>query len=120
VAAEDDQWVLQSLHGDGWFDLYSFREERHFPVDFEVSNYYTAHSPRSTFTGPLIAMRGTEHARHMLRGRQLTTSFPDGRSEHAELAGEEMTSTLRNLFGIRLTAEEESLLLRRTTAAENR
>ncbi|MFG3549384.1 arylamine N-acetyltransferase [Streptomyces sp. NPDC047725] len=116
VAADDDQWVLQSLHEDGWFDLYSFREERHFPADFEVSNYYTAHSERSTFTGPLIAMRGTEDARHLLRGRELTTSFPSGRSERAELAGEEVMSALRDLFRIRLTAEEESLLLRHETA----
>ncbi|MFE2278562.1 arylamine N-acetyltransferase [Streptomyces sp. NPDC059454] len=117
VATEGGQWVLQSLHEDGWFDLYSFREERHFPVDFEVSNYYTAHSARSTFTGPLIAMRGTEDVRHLLRGRHMTTSFPDGRSEVTELTGEETLTALRDVFKIRPTAEEESLLLRHLSVA---
>lgn len=113
VVPDDDQWVVQSLHRDGWFDLYAFREERHFPVDFEVSNYYTAHSPRSTFTGRLIAMRGGADIRYLLRGRDLISSTPDGRSECRELTGEQAVNALRDLFRIRLTGEEEALLLHR-------
>ncbi|MFE9170549.1 arylamine N-acetyltransferase family protein [Streptomyces kebangsaanensis] len=112
VVTEGDQWVLQSLHGDGWFDLYSFREERHFPVDFEVSNYYTAHSGRSTFVGRLIAMRGTADVRYLLRGRELTSTRPDGCSRRTELTGEQAVAALRDTFRIRLTEEEESLVLR--------
>lgn len=113
VVPDDDQWVVQSLHRDGWFDLYAFREERHFPVDFEVSNYYTAHSPRSTFTGRLIAMRGGADIRYLLRGRELIGSTPDGRSECRELTGEQTVNALRDLFRVRLTGEEEALLLQR-------
>lgn len=110
VSAEGDGWVLRSLHDDGWFDLYAFREERHHSVDFEVSNYYTAHSARSTFVGKLIAMRGTEKVRSLLRGLEFTTTYPDGSTECVELAPEELADVLRDTFLIELSPEEENSL----------
>jgi N-hydroxyarylamine O-acetyltransferase len=113
VVREADQWVLQSLHPDGWFDLYAFRGERHFQVDFEVSNYYTAHSHRSTFVGKLVAMRGTDLVRHTLKDQELVTWYADGRTERAALTGGQVVHALRDTFGVRLTAEDATLLQQR-------
>ncbi|SFB98159.1 arylamine N-acetyltransferase family protein [Streptomyces aidingensis] len=117
VVRERDQWVLQSLHPEGWFDLYSLRVEQHFPADFEVANFYTAHSDRSTFTGKLIAMRGSEEARHVLRDRELSSRYPDGRTERTGLTAAEVLTELAGTFGIRLGAEEARLLERRLASA---
>ncbi|MFI8359154.1 arylamine N-acetyltransferase [Streptomyces sp. NPDC085612] len=110
VAAEGDQWVLRSLHDEGWFDLYAFREEHHHFVDFEVSHHYTAHSPRSTFVGKLIAMRGTEERRSLLRGLEFTTRSPGGPTERVKLTPEELPRVLLETFLIELSAEEKNSL----------
>lgn len=117
LVREEDQWVLQSLHEDGWFDLYSFREERHFLVDFEVSNYYTAHHSRSTFTGKVVAMRGTEDVQQTLVNGELTTRHGDGRTERrSALSGDEVLDLLRDTFSIRLTDQDATLLRQRLTS----
>jgi N-hydroxyarylamine O-acetyltransferase len=113
VRQEGSDWILQSRHADGWFDLYTFRVERHFQVDFEVSNYYTAHSSRSTFVGKLIAMRETEQVRHVLKDRQLVSRHPDGRTQRTELSGAELTTTLRDTFGVHLSPADARLLHQR-------
>ncbi|MGW5674891.1 arylamine N-acetyltransferase family protein [Streptomyces sp. NPDC003860] len=102
VVREDDQWVLRTLRSDGWFDLYSFRLERHHSVDFDVSNYYTAHHPRSTFTGKLVAMRGDAESQQTLTNSTLRTRHADGRMDLAQLSGEEAVRALRETFAIRL------------------
>jgi N-hydroxyarylamine O-acetyltransferase len=106
-------WVLRSLHEDGWFDLYAFTPETHYPVDFEVSNYYTAHSARSTFTGKLIAMHGTEKVRSTLKNGELTRAYPDGRADVAALSGTEMIQALREVFGVSVTDDDAHLLRQR-------
>ena len=45
VVAEGDWLVLQSPGPGGWFDLYAFTREPHFPVDYEMSNHYTSTHP---------------------------------------------------------------------------
>ncbi|MFD6618768.1 arylamine N-acetyltransferase [Streptomyces albidoflavus] len=110
---EEDQWVLQTLHDDGWFDLYAFRLERHYAVDFEVSNYYTAHHERSTFTGKLIAMRGDGRAQHTLVNSTLTTRHGDGRTELVQLTGDGVIHTLHETFGIRLNECDARMLRER-------
>jgi N-hydroxyarylamine O-acetyltransferase len=112
VAREGDQWVLQSLHDDDWFDLYSFRMEQHFAVDFDVSNHYTAHHPRSTFTGKLVAMRGDGSVQQTLTDTELVTRHAGGGTELSSLTGDEVIETLREIFAIRLS-ETDALLLRR-------
>ncbi|MFJ4330588.1 MULTISPECIES: arylamine N-acetyltransferase [unclassified Streptomyces] len=102
LVREGDQWVLQSLHDDGWFDLYSFRLERHHSVDFDVSNFYTAHHPRSTFTGKLVAMRGDEAVQRTLTNGSLHLRHADGRTELVHLSADEAIEALRETFAVRL------------------
>ncbi|QNP74064.1 arylamine N-acetyltransferase [Streptomyces roseirectus] len=113
VVREDDQWVLQSLHDDGWFDLYAFRLERHHAVDFDVSNHYTAHHPRSTFTGKLVAMRGDAVSQQTLLNTELTTRHTDGAGERRELGAAGAVRALREIFGVRLTDTDARLLTQR-------
>ncbi|MFD3499198.1 arylamine N-acetyltransferase [Streptomyces sp. NPDC058678] len=117
IHAEGPDWVLQSLHQDGWFDLYAFRPELHHLVDFEVANYYTAHSPRSTFTGKVIAMRGNDRSRHLLRDREMSVVLPDGSGETRELTGAQVVVALRDVFGIRLTPEDQDMIRLRFPSA---
>ncbi|HEX6471029.1 MAG TPA: arylamine N-acetyltransferase [Streptosporangiaceae bacterium] len=107
---EDGEWVLRCLHADGWFDVYSFRLERHCPVDFDVANYYTATHPHSTFVGRLVAQRGGDHARHSLLDNVLVTRHADGRSERRELTAAETVEALRSTFGIAVAAGDGALL----------
>ncbi|QLE74389.1 arylamine N-acetyltransferase [Streptomyces rectiverticillatus] len=112
AAAAPGQWVLRSLHPDGWFDVYSLRLEHHVPDDFEAAHYWTSHHPRSPFTGRLVAQRGDDHVRHTLTDRTLAARYADGRLLRTELAPDEVGPVLRGTFGIALTAEESVLLQR--------
>ncbi|MEW2030217.1 arylamine N-acetyltransferase [Streptomyces roseifaciens] len=112
AAAVPEQWVLRSLHPDGWFDVYSLRLEHHVPDDFEAAHYWTSHHPRSPFTGRLVAQRGDDHVRHTLTDRTLAARYADGRLLRTELAPDEVGPVLRGTFGIALTAEESALLQR--------
>ncbi|MBB4895533.1 N-hydroxyarylamine O-acetyltransferase [Streptomyces olivoverticillatus] len=112
VGLDGDEWILQSLHPDGWFDVYALRLERHHPADFEVSHYYTAHHPASRFTGAVVAMRGDEHVRHTLKNRTLAARYADGRTLRTELAPDEVVHVLRGTFGLTVTGEEAIQLQR--------
>ncbi|WP_416972941.1 arylamine N-acetyltransferase family protein [Streptomyces sp. 4F14] len=113
LVREGEDWVLQALHDDGWFDLYAFRPELHHAVDFDVSNHYTATHPRSTFTGKLVAMRGDGHSQQTLVNSRLTTRYADGPTEQADLSGDEVIRALRETFAIRLADSDARLLTRR-------
>ena len=113
LRAAGDQWVLQSLHEDGWFDLYGWRFETHFRPDFEVSNHFTSTHPRSTFVGRLVVMRSLPYLRHTLVDRELTTRHADGTEERTVLGDATLLRTLREVFGVRLTASDADLLLDR-------
>ncbi|MFC5145912.1 arylamine N-acetyltransferase family protein [Streptomyces aureoversilis] len=112
ASAVPEQWVLRSLHPDGWFDVYSLRLEHHVPDDFEAAHHWTSHHPRSPFTGRLVAQRGDDHVRHTLTDRTLAACYADGRLLRTELAPDEVGPVLRGTFGIVLTAEESVLLQR--------
>jgi N-hydroxyarylamine O-acetyltransferase len=51
---DGDVHVLQTLHNDGWFDLYTFTLEAQFPIDYVVANHDTSTHPRSPFTQTLV------------------------------------------------------------------
>src|SRR5690349_4449816 len=55
LAAESPNYVLQSWKPEGWIDLYAFGLEEHYPIDFEVGNYYTSTHPESYFRKRLTA-----------------------------------------------------------------
>jgi N-hydroxyarylamine O-acetyltransferase len=101
---EEDAWVLQSLQGDGWSDLYAFTEEPQYPVDFEMANYYVSTHPKSIFVQLLLAQLPTPEARYILRNRELTI-LREGGVETAALDGEEaLLRVLADCFHLRFAA----------------
>ncbi|HXV64934.1 MAG TPA: arylamine N-acetyltransferase [Vicinamibacteria bacterium] len=71
---EKDVWVLEGTAERSWMDLYAFTLEPHYPVDFEMANYYTSTHPESPFVQNLTAQRNRQGERAILRNRELVVS----------------------------------------------
>ncbi|MGW7430179.1 arylamine N-acetyltransferase family protein [Streptomyces sp. NPDC054861] len=112
LVAEGPDWVVRIPEGDGWFDMYSFRQEPQFRIDFEAAHYLSSTRPGSPFVGQLVAQKETEKERRLLRDKTLELRYADGRVEQRELSAAETVCALDELFGIELTDEDERLLLR--------
>jgi N-hydroxyarylamine O-acetyltransferase len=118
--SEGKDWVLRSLHTDGWFDVYSFRLEQHFPIDFDMINHFSYADPKSVFVGKLVVQRGDEKMRQVLKENVLTTTYPDGTSEVRELTAEEIVQEMLDTFGIRLDAGDQQFLRQHYSGAAGR
>jgi N-hydroxyarylamine O-acetyltransferase len=101
VKGEGDIKVLQSLHADGWFDLYAFTREPQYPVDFVVSNHFTSTYPHSPFVQSLVVQRTGLDARWTLRNRELTEESPNGKHIGTLPDDDALLDTLAELFGLR-------------------
>jgi len=112
LVVDEGHWVLQVLRTGDWFDLYAFRPERQFAVDYQAAHYISSTRPGSPFVGQLVVQRGTEKARYLLRNNVLVTEYPDGREDREELSPADVVSVLRDVFELPLTEEDEQLLLR--------
>ncbi|HSH75845.1 MAG TPA: arylamine N-acetyltransferase [Longimicrobiales bacterium] len=102
--------VLQRLWRGAWRDLYAFSRVPALPVDFEVANHFTSTHPDSAFVGTLTVQRSGPAGRHILRGR--TYAVRDGDVETTRVIGpEELTSLLRDIFGVDLSDEDARIAL---------
>ena len=105
VEEHPGQWLLQSLRGAEWGNLYSFTLEPQTLADHEMANHYTATHPDSPFVRALIVQLPTPAARHALRDRELTVDRGGGRIERRALAGDdEVLEVLDGVFGLRFPA----------------
>ena len=103
IVREDALYVLQSHRREGWFDLYSFTLEPQYPVDYQVSNYYTSTFPESLFVTNLVVQRPGQHTRLSLMNRKFTEAKPGGAPQQIDLAGEgEVLEILTRRFGLEL------------------
>ncbi|MFJ5266342.1 arylamine N-acetyltransferase [Streptomyces sp. NPDC088387] len=107
LTRDDGHWVLQMATGDGWFDLYTFRPEPQYAVDFLAAHHVSSTRPGSPFVGRLVAQRGGESARYRLRDTVLTTDRTGGRTDTVTLSAAETVQALRSVFGLRLSAQDE-------------
>jgi N-hydroxyarylamine O-acetyltransferase len=110
--ADPDGWLLRAGGSDGWSDLYAFTLEPQRPIDYVVYNHFTATHPRSPFVGQIVVLRTEPYIQHGLRGRELTTTRPDGATETRTLTVDELPDVLTGTFGISLGAEEWARLRR--------
>jgi N-hydroxyarylamine O-acetyltransferase len=78
LVEEQGLWVLQTLQGESWHDMYAFTLEPHYPVDFEMANYFVSTHPDSWFVQALTVQRMGLEMRHILRNRELTVT--DGKN----------------------------------------
>ena len=100
VQSEGDVQVLQSLHTDGWFDLYAFTREPQYPVDFVVSNHFTSTYPHSPFVQSIVVQRTSLDARWILRDRELTEQRPDRQTTTVVADDNALLLTLADVFGL--------------------
>jgi N-hydroxyarylamine O-acetyltransferase len=92
-------WVLQSLQGDLWHDLYAFTTERQFLVDFEMANHYVSTFPSSRFVQTLTVQLPTPEARYFLQGDQYRVERGLV-TESQKIHGEDLLRALREIFGL--------------------
>jgi N-hydroxyarylamine O-acetyltransferase len=104
VQSDGDFQVLQSLHADGWFDLYAFTQEPRYPIDFVVANHFTATYPHSPFVQSLVVQRQTCEKRFTLRNRELTEESPERKNIRTLPDDDALLATLAEVFGLSFPA----------------
>jgi len=101
VVQEDGLWVLQSLHGDDWSDLYAFTLEPQHAVDYEMANHFTSTHPESRFRRTVTAQLAAPGIRRVLRFGELVVD--DGTEVTRRTVGpDELLAVLDESFGLRL------------------
>ncbi len=100
------EWVLRSMHADGWFDVYAWAMEHHHPIDFHMINHFSYVDPDSVFLNRIVVQRGDEQARYVLRDDTLVTTDPDGTVKTERLSPPKVVEAIRGLFNIRLSDAE--------------
>jgi N-hydroxyarylamine O-acetyltransferase len=101
VVQEDGLWVLQSMHGQGWTDLYAFTLEPQHAVDYEMANHFTSTHPESRFRKTVTAQLAAPGVRRVLRGGELVVD--DGAEVTRRIVGpDELLAVLAESFGLRL------------------
>ena len=106
LAAEDEHFVLEALLEGEWRALYAFDLVPQQLADYEVSNWYLAHHPRSHFVTGLVAARAAPGKRHALRNTRYTIHHRDGRTERRTLASlAELRSVLEGDLAIPLPGD---------------
>ena len=98
VRVEGEVHVLQSLHAEGWFDLYAFTQEPQYAVDYVVSNHFTSTYPDSPFVRSLVVQRTSPEVRWTLRDRELTEERPDRTTTTTLPDDEALLATLADVF----------------------
>ena len=106
VVGADGGWRLREGKAGSWTTIQTFTLEPQYPVDIEVANFNTAHSPKSPFTRRVIVMRKDASSVRSLIGRTFT-----GAGGPREVPGEELGEVLLREFGLRLTRAEIKTLL---------
>ena len=106
AAAGPHAWELRERRAGEWTTAYRFDDVRQHPADVVVANHFTSTFPRSPFVGRAVAVRRDEDALRELIDRTLTTTRPDGSSEAREIGDGDLATTLRDVFGLELGADE--------------
>ncbi|MGH7839832.1 MAG: arylamine N-acetyltransferase family protein, partial [Candidatus Binataceae bacterium] len=101
ITLEGPFHVLQSLHPDGWFDLYTFTLEEQYPVDYEVANYFISTNPHSPFVNMIIVSRPDVDVRWTLMNRQLIEQRAQGTSRNTLPDDDALLEALAKRFGLR-------------------
>jgi N-hydroxyarylamine O-acetyltransferase len=99
VIRESDLWVLQSLHGQEWKDLYAFTLEPQEVVDYEMASFYVSTHPQSPFVQRLTVQLPTPEGHYILRNRELVVDRGDSVARRT-IADDELVDILAKQFGL--------------------
>ena len=105
VIKEERLLVLQTRGEEGWRDLYAFVPEPSYPIDIEVSNWFTCTHPESRFvTRLLVTEQGVDGSRTSLSDfsgeMSLSVQTPTG-SKREPVARDRVPELLLERFGLR-------------------
>jgi N-hydroxyarylamine O-acetyltransferase len=97
-------WLLQTLGGDGWLDMYAFTLEPQQAVDYEVASYYVSTHPNSRLAQTMLVQLALPEERRVLRGRELILDRAAGGTSQVPVADHQLLDVLRDRFGLELPA----------------
>ncbi len=103
LVEDGPELVLQVFQDNAWVDMYGFAPNPVPMIDVEVSNWYTATHPMSSFvTGVFVGRRSPERCLSLFVYEQavLVERAVGGASEVAEIARTEVPALLAERFGI--------------------
>jgi N-hydroxyarylamine O-acetyltransferase len=93
-------WVLQSLHGGDWIDLYAFTGEAQHLADYQMANYYISTHPDSRFVQTLTVQLPTPSSRKFLHNREFTEDFGTTVTRRMLSDDDELLEVLADSFGL--------------------
>ena len=93
-------FTLQSMHAEGWFDLYRLTLEPQFPIDYELANHYTSTHPESRFVLNRIVARPGPEQRVTLWNDTLMEQTPTSTSETKIASDAELMQILETRFAL--------------------
>ncbi|NIC04875.1 arylamine N-acetyltransferase family protein [Billgrantia bachuensis] len=112
-------WLLRHKRNGEWFNIYQFSDEPCYRADSGEYNYLASHHPASPFVRRIVAQHNGAEVRLALTDLELKIFRPGREPELQRIAADELAGVLHERFGLELTPEQESLLLRRAeTLAE--
>jgi N-hydroxyarylamine O-acetyltransferase len=106
LEGEDGGLVLYLREAGAWKPQYTFGLRAFDLPDYAEMCVYHQTSPESIFTRKRTCTIATTDGRKTLTGRRLIVTSQTGREERGIKSAEEYAQTLRNVFGVELTAEE--------------
>nr|WP_163502680.1 arylamine N-acetyltransferase [Halomonas socia] len=106
-------WLLRHKRNGEWFNIYQFSDEPCYRADSGEYNYLASHHPASPFVRRIVAQHNGAEIRLALTDLELKIFHPGKAPELQRIAAGELAGVLRERFGLALTAEQESILLRR-------
>jgi N-hydroxyarylamine O-acetyltransferase len=98
--SEGDLFVVRSLHGDAWLDLYAFDLQPQLPVDYEVANHFTSTSPGSSFVKHVTVQRPGLEERLVLWERSFVVQRVGNEDQTDVRDSEHLLQILRDRFGL--------------------
>lgn len=101
LARDRDDFILQCEVDATWADLYAFRHDERFPIDFEMANWFTSTYPTSQFVTNLIAQRVLPDGHRILRNLTLTETTASGMTSF-DIARDDVERVLRDGFGLEI------------------
>jgi N-hydroxyarylamine O-acetyltransferase len=108
VTSSEGMHLLEAHVAGAWQPLYAFDLHEQTLPDYEVSNWYLAHHPKSQFVTGIIAARTEPGRRHALRGDRYTLHRQGQSSESRSIESvDDFKETLAGPLRIRLPESPE-------------
>lgn len=101
IARLEDDLKLEAKVDGVWKTLYRFDLTYHYPVDYEVANFYLYTHPDSLFRNKLIASKLVKEGRYSFLNNQLSYYPLNGSPEKRILNSvDEIRSVMKNVFSL--------------------